>query len=395
MRLEVGHAEAPDSARAAAPAGAGPELVTSASALRADGSLAARYIAALVDEGPQTLIRNAASEPMLLRHGQWRLPVMVNDGSYGHTYVASPHSAYVLYARDEIDIVGMRAGRTAARGVLGVMDGLFRALQMNRTVHLDNWLLSTNLHGEWKGEGLSAMRALLAARFPAHFLVLRSLDAWSCPELLEAAKADGWVLMPSRQIWVTSDLRSEWYRRNGAQNDRRALNKSGLMIEEPALIEAGDAERIAELYRQLYIGRYSSLNPVFTPRFVIESARLGLLQFTLARDGEGVIMAASGMRVAGGIGTVPLLGYDLTRPRSEALYPIASYIASRWAMECGLRFNGSAGAGHFKQLRGATGQIEYMAIYAGHLPRVRRTGLEMLAGALNALMVPMLKRQGW
>lgn len=371
------------------------ELIDRYDALADDGSLAALYIAALRANGPGQLIANAACEPFLLRYGELRLPVMVEDGSYGHTYVASPHSAYVLYARDEIDIVGMKAGRTIARGVLGVMDGIFRALQLNRTVHLDNWLLSTNLHGDWKGEGLSAMREVLIQRFPDHYPVIRSLDPWSCPDLLNAARADGWVLMPARQIWVTDDMKAQWKKRNNSQNDRRALKKSGLCVEEPSAISEPDAVRIADLYSQLYNGRYSGLNPRFTPRFVIESSRTGLLEYRLARAESGTIMAVAGMRVAGGIATVPLLGYDLSRPRSEALYPIASYLASHWAFERGLRFNGSAGAGHFKQLRGAIGEIEYMAVYAHHMPGARRAGLTMLAKALNAIMVPMLRKQGW
>ena len=395
MRFEESHAELLRSGQLSARSSSAPELVSSARELEDDGSLAARHVAALRNAGLSSLIANAASEPLLLRHGPWRLPVTVEDGSYGNTYVASPHSAYVLYARDEIDIVGMKLGRTAARGVLGVMDGLLRCLRINRTVHLDNWLLSTNLHGDWKGEGLPAMREMLSARFPDHFLVLRSLDPWSCPELLEAAREDGWVLMPSRQIWVTSDLRTQWKKRNNSQNDRRALRKSGLRVEEITTIGDTDAERIADLYHQLYIGRYSGLNPRFTARFITASARNGLLEYRVARDANGTIMAAAGMRVAGAIATLPLLGYDLSRPRSEALYPIASYLASEWAMERDLRFNGSAGAGHYKQLRGATGQIEYVAVHASHLPRVRRAGLAFLARSLNALMVPMLEKQGW
>lgn len=395
MRFEDGQDQREPHEQFAARKSTAPELIANPDDLAADGSLAARYIAALRADGPARLIANAVCEPLLMRHGELRLPVMIGDGTYGHTYVASPHSAYVLYAIDELDIVEMRAGRTIARAVLGVMDMIFRALQLNQTVQLDNWLLSTNLHGHWKGEGLSAMRRVLTRRFPGHYPVIRSLDPWSCPDLLSAARADGWMLMPARQIWVTDDMKAQWKKRNNSQNDRRALKKSGLRVEEPEAINDDDAMRIADLYFQLYIGRYSGLNPRFTPHFVMESARSGLLEYRLARAENGTIMAVAGMRVAGDIATVPLLGYDLSRPRSEALYPIASYLASHWAYEKGLRCNGSAGAGHFKQLRGASGEIEYMAIYAHHLPLAKRAGLQALAQALDAIMVPMLRKQGW
>lgn len=373
----------------------GPELFE----CRADAfdgqSLAARHVAAFASLGTPSLIGNAASRMMMLRHGGIDLPVTVDDGAYGHSYVSSPHSAYVLYARDEIDIIGMTWGRWAARGVLGIMDGLLRAMQINRAVHLDNWLLSTNLHGNWDGRGLAEMRALLAERFPDHFVILRSLDSWSCRDLLEAAREDGWELLPSRQVWVTDDLARDWRPRNNCANDRRALRRSGLVVEQPHDLDAGDCERIAELYRQLYVGRYSPINPVFTPEFVAASARSGLLQWCIARDAAGTIMIAAGIRVAGGIATVPLLGYDTTRPQSEGLYRIASYLFADWAMRHDLRLHGSAGAGTFKRNRGARGVIEYMAVDARHLDPVRRAALGILGRSLRTLMVPLLRRQGW
>ena len=350
MRLEDGLAQ-----RAHNPREGAAELVCDSERIAADPSLAAQYVRALAEHGPQALITNAASQPYVMTYGEHSFPITLEDGEFGHTYVTSPHSAYVLYARDEIDIIGMRAGRTAAKGVLGVLDALLRSLRLNRTVHLDNWLLSTNLHGEWQGEGLHEMRKVLTDRFPDRFVILRSLDAWSCPALLEAARRDGWVLLPSRQIWVTDDLRRDWKKRNNTQNDRRALKKSGFSVDEPESLTLAEAERIAQLYYQLYVGRYSAINPIFTPRFIETAARIGLLHFRLVRAVDGTILAASGMRSAGGIATVPLLGYDLGRPQTEGLYRIASYLATDWAMERGLRFNGSAGCwqvqGHARRAR--------------------------------------------
>ena len=194
---------------------------------------------------------------------------------------------------------------------------------------------------------------------------------------------------------MTDDLARDWRPRNNCANDRRALRRSGLTVEEPEDLDHEDCERIAQLYRQLYVGRYSAINPVFTPTFVADSARSGLLHWRLARNEEGTIMIAAGIRATGGIATVPLLGYDTDRPQSEGLYRIASYLFSEWAMERGLRLHGSAGAGTFKCNRGAHGVIEYMAVDARHLSPLRRTLLRFLAGSLRALMVPLLERQGW
>lgn len=371
------------------------EMLCDAAALAADGSLPARHVAGFRAHGTPALIANAACEVMLLRVGDLRLPVTVDDGAPGRSYVSSPHSTYVLYPRDEIALMGLGHVRYAAEGVLGLLAGLLRVIRLNRAVHLDNWMLSTSLHGTWDGNGLAAMREALAGRFADHATIIRSLDPWTCPALLEAVRADGWTLLPARQVWVTDDLARDWRPRNNTANDRRALRKSGLTRETPTTLTHAECERIAALYRQLYVGRYSAINPQFTPCFIAESAASGLLEYCLLKEASGEIMAFTALRSAGGVGTVPLLGYDTGRPQEEGLYRIASYCAAEMALARGLRFHGSAGASLFKRNRGARGVIEYMAVDARHLSAPRRAGLALLASGLERFMVPLLERQGW
>ncbi len=356
---------------------------------------AASYVARLATDGTRNLVTNVASEMLLLRSGRVDLPVTVDDGTLGHSYVSSPHSAYVLYARDEIALLGLGRMRIAAEAVLKTLSALLRTMRLNRAVHLDNWLLSTNLHGTWDGTGLAQMRALLSARFPDHFLIIRSLDPWTCPALLDAVRHDGWTLLPARQVWVTDDLAASWLPRGQTRADAKALRRSGLTTGQATNLSERDCARIADLYHQLYVGRYSAINPIFTPDFIQAAATLGLLTFLVARDGQGEIMAFSALRSAGGVGTVPLMGYDMTRPQSEGLYRIASYMAAEAAMHAGLRFHGSSGAAEFKRSRGARGTIEYMVVDARHLSAPRRAGLALLAAGLNAFMKPMLERNGW
>jgi len=359
------------------------------------GTLAASYVTRLAADGTSKMVNNSASQVLLLRSGPFDLPVTFDDGTLGHSYVSSPHSAYVLYARDEIALLGLGHMRFAADAVLGTLSGLMRTMRLNRAVHLDNWLLSTNLHGTWDGTGLADMRQLLWGSFPDHFVIIRSLDPWTCPALLDAVRQDGWTLLPARQVWVTDDLAASWLPRGQTRADAKALRRSGLKTEQASTLSSRDCERIADLYHQLYVGRYSAINPIFTPEFIRLSAAIGLLTFLVARDEQGEIMVFSALRSAGGVGTVPLMGYDMTRPQSEGLYRIASYMAADAAMNTGLRFHGSAGAGEFKRNRGARGIIEYMAVDGRHLSAPRRAGLAVLAAGLNAAMKPMLERNGW
>ena len=348
------------------------------------------YLTAMA-AGVTERIANVDTRWLALRIGDRVLPVTVNDGARGGSYVCSPRAAYIDYALRETELVRVR-GAGMVRAALTGAERVLAAARVDRVVHLDNWLLSTNLHGDWTGEDLPAIRTALAERFPDHLLAIRSVDPWSSPPLAAAARADGWIMVPSRQIWVVDDLAREWRTRNAFGNDRRLVARSGLTIE-PA--RSADARRIAELYRELYVDKYTALNPVFTARFVAETMASGLIDYRVARAGDGAAVAVAGLLARGGVATPPVVGYDRAWPQAAGLYRIASWMFMAAAMKRGLRLHGSAGAAHFKRLRGAHGVIEYWAMHAGHLPRARRLTVAALAAGLERWAVPMMRRHGW
>ena len=334
-------------------------------------------------------VANVDTRWLALRSGERVLPITVNDRRTD-SYVCSPSVAYVDYARRESELVGVDS--PLSRTALSAAGAMLRAARIDRVVHVDNWLLSTNLHGRWDGQDLPAIRAHLAERFPDHLLAIRSVDDWSSPALATAVRADGWAMIPSRQIWVVDDLARDWVPRNAYGNDRRLLANSGLAIG-PATPD--DAERIADLYRQLYIGKYSALNPVFTPRWIAETMASGLIDYRVARHESGRAMSVAGLLARGGVATPPVVGYDRAWPQSAGLYRIASWMFMAMAMERGLRLHGSAGAAHFKRLRGARGVIEYWAMDARHLSRPRRLAVAALAAGLERWAVPVMRANGW
>lgn len=352
---------------------------------------ARRYLEGIAAAGIPAMVSNVRTQWRALRVGDRALPVTVNDGELGDSYVCLPHSAYALYARQELDLVDVGPARPVYKLLIAAADRLLRAADINRILHVDNWLLSTNLHGDWDGAELPAIRTLLATQYPAHIVAIRSLDDWSCPALLDTAKNDGWLLMPSRQIWVTDKMR-DWRASRSAANDRRKVRQSGLVVDELAVLHPGDAMRIAELYRMLYLGKYSPLNPVFTAAWIEMTHASGTIVYRGARDAAGVLMAVSGTLVRGGIATTPVVGYDMTRPQSDGLYRIATVLLSQFAEAHDLRLNGSAGAADFKRHRGAHGVIEYSAFAIDHLPRGRRVLIRSLAWLLDRVAVPMMQR---
>lgn len=346
-------------------------------------------------QGAGAMVSNVSTRLSTLEVAGRTMPVTVDDGALGGSYVCSPHSAYVLYARAELDL--LRIGWTSypSRAALAGLDLVLKAARINRIVHLGNWLLSTNLHGGWRGEGIQKAREALAGTHPDHLLGIRSVDDWSSPGLGEALAADGWILVPSRQIWVVDDLDRDWTKRNDFANDRRLVGRSSLALSDLDAVGGRDAERIAELYAMLYVGKYSPLNPILTPAFIEASSASGMMSYRVARDPAGTIMAVAGMWERGGVMTPPVVGYDVARPQSEGLYRIASWMFMERAMEAGWRLHASAGAAHFKRQRGARAVIEWNAYHAAHLSAARRRAVEALAFLLGRFVVPVMVRKQW
>lgn len=349
----------------------------------------------MVELGGPAMVSNVSTRLSTLDVAGRTMPVTVDDGALGGSYVCSPHSAYVLYARAELDLLKVGWAAYPSRAALAALDLALEAARINRIVHLGNWLLSTNLHGGWRGEGIEAARELLAGAHPDHLLGIRSVDDWSSPGLREALAADGWTLVPSRQIWVVDDLERDWTKRSDFGNDRRLVARSPLVLSDLEEVGAGDALRIADLYAMLYVGKYSALNPVLTPLFVQASARSGMMSYRVAREPGGTIMAVAGMWARGGVMTPPVVGYDTARPQSEGLYRIASWMFMHKAMESGWRLHGSAGAAHFKRMRGARGVIEYNAYHSAHLSPARRKAVQALAALLERFVVPVMRVKQW
>lgn len=353
------------------------------------------YLQAFAQEGSTAFIANLRTRVLGLRWRERIFPVSVNDAEYGDSYVALPHTAYALYAKAELRLVGIGAVAPVLSLLADAVGLALRAARINRIVHLDNWLVSTNLHGDWTGDGLGEIRDSLTRQFPGHILAIRSIESWSSAALLERCRAEGGWLLPSRQIYVTDDLARDWLPRRDTRQDAKLLAQSPYRQDPLDCLAPGDAERIAELYRLLYLGRYSGLNPAFTARYIELTHRTGLLRYRGLRDADDRLVAVIGCWLRNGILTTPIVGYDTALPVSAGLYRMACLLLSQMALEQGARLNSSAGAAGFKRNRGARPVIEYSAFFVEHLSWPRRAVIGALASGLNRVLVPAMAKHGW
>lgn len=360
-----------------------------------DGAGAERaYLEAFAAHGSTQLVSNLRTHVLAIRSGARILPVTVNNAEYGDAYVSLPHTAYALYAKEELRIVDAGPFTPALRWLASGAGAMMRAGAMNRVVHVNNWMLSTNLHNGWAGDDIAAIRALLVERLPHHLIAVRSLTEWGDAALLTRCRQDGWDTLPARQIYVTDDLTTAWASRRDTKRDIELAAHTPYRADSLDTLRPGDAARIAELYALLYLDRYSALNPAFTPDYIEMTHRHRIFAYRGFRDEAGVLVAVVGCWIRGGVLTTPIVGYDTARPAEDGLYRLCSLALAQMALERGLKLNGSAGAASFKRNRGARAEIEYTAYYARHLSWPRRFVVGALDVALNKVALPIMQERG-
>ncbi|WP_394686674.1 hypothetical protein [uncultured Xanthomonas sp.] len=363
-----------------------------AAAAAADYATQLQRFAALHAGGDaQQLADNAHARIEVLQAGDLALPVTVGERHPGNAWVCSPRTTYADYAAEEA--ARLLPGTLAApvRGLCGGIGAWLDWARIDRAVTLNNWLLSTNLYPPLPPSGLRALLDVARARWPDHALWFRSLNAVDTPQWLHALQAEGFTLIGSRQVYLYEDwprlLRHRDLARDLKLVERRDLQRCG----NDAIGEA-DYPRIAALYAQLYLEKYSHCNPAYHAGFLRAWHRAGLLRFDGFRDGDGQLVCITGLFGVGGTVTAPIVGYDLQLPQRLALYRTLTACGIDHARRYGQRLNQSAGAASFKRQRGGMPVIEYSAVDARHLPLRRRQPIAALGALTRRIGVPLMRQ---
>src|SRR5262245_24724883 len=72
---------------------------------RAEHAQARAYLESFARYGSRALISNLRTRVMGLHSDGRIFPVTINDAEYGDAYVCLPHTAYALYAKEELRLV--------------------------------------------------------------------------------------------------------------------------------------------------------------------------------------------------------------------------------------------------------------------------------------------------
>ncbi|MEA1988504.1 MAG: GNAT family N-acetyltransferase [Pseudomonadota bacterium] len=344
---------------------------------------AVTLVCLLKSRSTQHFIKNIKTDIDILNVEQQSFPITLNQSEYENSYVCSPYTAYISYARDELGLIKSSALRSVFRVLIWSASGLLKLGKINQTASINNWLFSTNLVPEWQPETVNQFTQELTNLHPNHSLSIRSLNSVSNPQLMNHLSANGWIMLPARQVYLFNTNEENWWKRNNVQNDQRLLRKTELELMLPEQHCSEDFRAIESCFHKLYIEKHSQFNPQYTSEYFELLHQNGLIEFFSFRDEKNKIVASIGVFTQQGIITAPIVGYDTAQPKSLGLYRLLIAQLLKVTHERDQVLNLSSGASDFKKHRGGKPVIEYTALYVNHLPSKQKTILRIFTKLMN------------
>lgn len=356
-----------------------------------DRLYALNYLRPFINEDSQKIIANVETKAALLDTGENLFPVTINFEEYESSYVCSPYTACVSYAKEEMSKLNNKLLEMLLSSTVNVLSLFLKKATINKIVSVNNWLLSTNLYAQWDERNIPEIKTFLIQNFSDHAIMFRSLNRYSNPDLLDEFKDSGFILVPSRQVYIFDMRLHNYLDRHNTQIDLKLLNKTKYKIVDHHDITEDDYPRIVELYNFLYLEKYSYHNPQFTRTCIANWHQGKLLYMKGLRNADGILDGIIGCFEKDGITSAPLVGYNTNISRNIGLYRMLIALILKRAAENDLVLNLSSGAADFKRMRGGTPFIEYSAVYICHLPLGKRIIWHVTNFLLTNVGVPLMK----
>lgn len=373
----------------------------------ADGAYARAWLEPLMRHGTRAFFDNIEAEVLAVSNGEIVFPIILanalrqemlhlpglQDTLERNAYVCSPSSHYIDYALEEIEIElgdSPRWMRRSLEILIQRLGAVLQGLKFEKVVYVNNWLLSTNLYPAFQLGHLEAIRDLLVRRFPEHALMFRSVNVDLNQDIYSALRELNFIEMLSRQVYILDPSTGLHHKKKSYKRDLKVARKSEYRWLTHDEIQWHHIPRIRQLYDDLYLRKYSELNPQFNEYFIRESLERRWLNYA-ALERNGRIDAMSGYFERNGVITTPMVGYDTSLPQSLGLYRqltlqlIQEAEAQNWIV------NFSSGVSGYKAARGAHPALEYNLVYARHLQASRQAPWRLLQGLSRALMEPLMQ----
>lgn len=340
-------------------------------------------LTALLAEGADRLLANAGgAELRAVDVAGVRVPLAVCPDTSPRASILQPTAHYLDYPSIEIAKVSSFWTESRLKLATQPLRQLFKIGGIDRVAYLNHWLTTAAPPIRASTAELRRSFAEIAGDYPGHAVVIPNVVPalhGDYPNRLEAA---GCLLIPSRVVWIYDPAKSRLG--SAFQNRRHSMNKARRARESLAPGMVGRKElcrrldEVHRLYRELYIDRYSRLNPQYTETFFARLIESPAIEATGWVDPDDRLEMFSLDRTVEGAMVWSVKGHSLeaVRPRRLNGACFGHYIVRADAE--GGPSNWGGGSGQFKRQRGAEPAQEFDAVYLRHLKKGRRMPWQIL-----------------
>lgn len=333
------------------------------------------FLKEMVYNQPNQFINNVQTEMLLLEIDNIFLPITINNEEYDNSYVSSLFNQYITYAKAELYELKNPKLEKILYKVISLIGLFLKSGHINKTVMVNNYLLSTNLYPKLTEIHIKEITQFLKEEFPQHTMLFRSINNGFYKEIYNSLQEHDYQFLISRSIYLFDTYNYPNFSKSQKKNIRRdrKLITNREEFEVITITEADDktAEQIVNLYNQLYRDKYSKYNPQFNTEYI----KLALKHRFLTIKGvlkNGELKGVVGFYRLNNTITAPILGYDTSLPKEDALYRMLTSILTDEGLNNRLLIHRSSGAAEYKRNRGSKNYTEYIAVYLDHIPLYRK-----------------------
>lgn len=327
-----------------------------------------------VKNSSKVFVKNSKHEVNILQVENKLYPLTIGAKYSKNTcYLFSFIAQYIDYTREEV-LEGNKYTKTQkiiSRLAFPMLRVLASCLGMEKVIFVNNFFLSTNLYEKDTHLSKNSVVKYLKNYYPNKVIVFKSINEYTDRSLLQKLKTLDGLPLACRQLYILDPLKSKYQKKRPFIQDIKLWETTQNLYWEKVLkFNSREIEILIGYYKDLYLKKYSKLNPDYTNEFLKTALKSKVLDFYILREDQTKKPhAIQAVKTNSQVVCTPFIGYNKDVPKKTGLYRLMNIQLTQLAVKEGKIFNMSSGASTFKKQRGGLPVFEYHIIFVSHLPK--------------------------
>lgn len=361
-----------------------------------NGKVLRKFYEPLVKNSSKIFVRNSDHQVEILQVGSQLYPLTIGKKSKNKVcYLFSFIAQYIDYTSEEV-LKGNSYSTTQkmiSKFLFPMLRVLGNSMGMERVVFVNNLFLATNLYEQDTLLSDPLVTQYLKEYYPNKVIAFRSINEFTDSGLLEELQFHSGLPLVCRQLYILDPKLGNFQKKRPVIQDKKLWEKTTTLYwQKVSEFDDKEINALLGFYQDLYLKKYSGLNPDYTADFLKISMNSGLLDFYILREvDDNNPLAVQAVEHTNNVVCTPFIGYDQKQPRSIGLYRLMHLKLTEIAIESEKILNMSSGASSFKKQRGGVPYFEYHVVFIDHLPKRIQWFWKQLHSLSESMIKPTMK----